>query len=61
MKVETNGLKIVLDADEISDFWNIILFAKDLHNERSKKGEGCMSQSELQLANKLIEITEKFN
>lgn len=36
------------------------MFAKDLHNERAKRKESCITSSELKLAEELIKITEKF-
>ena len=60
MKAEVSNLKIILEENEIIDFWNIVMFAKDLHNERLKNGQSCMSVSELKLANSLIELTDKI-
>ena len=60
MKCKTETLTIILNENEIDDFWNIIMFAKDLHNERTNKKEGCMTTSELKLANEIISVVEKF-
>lgn len=60
MKCGAEKLTIVLDENEIDAFWNIIMFAKDLHAERTKRNESCMTESELKLANELISVTEKF-
>ena len=60
MKLVFDNLKIELESQqEIQDFWNIVMFALDLHTERNKKGESCMTESELELAKKLSDITEK--
>lgn len=60
MRLVLDNLKIELEnQQEIRDFWNVICFAIDLHAERTKKGENCMSEDELKLAKQLKEITEK--
>ncbi len=60
MRLVLDNLKIELESQqEIQNFWNIIMFALDLHNERTKKGESCMTEDELKLAKKLEEITNK--
>lgn len=60
MRIVLNNLKIELEnQEEIQDFWNIVMFALDLHNEKAGTGEPCMTESELELAKKLKEITEK--
>lgn len=60
MRLVLDNLKIELETQqEIQDFWNIVMFALDLHNERIKNGGSCMTQDELKLANKLEEITHK--
>lgn len=60
MRLVLDNLKIELEnSDEIREFWNVIMFALDLHSERTKKGEPCMTESELKLAKKLEEITNK--
>lgn len=60
MKLVLDNLKIELETQqEIQDFWNIVMFALDLHNERTKKGEVCMTEDELKLAKKLEGITHK--
>lgn len=60
MKCKAETLSIVLNENEIDDFWNIIMFAKDLHAERTSKKESCMSTSELKLADEIISVVEKF-
>lgn len=60
MKVTTKGIEIHLEQEEISDFVNIILFAKDYHEQQTKAGECCMTKAELKLADELIEITDKL-
>jgi len=58
MRLVLDNLKIELESQqEIRDFWNIIMFALDLHNERAKIGKPCMTENELKLAKKLEEIT----
>jgi hypothetical protein len=60
MKLVLNNLKIELEnQQEIRDFWNVISFALDLHAEREKDNKSCMTEDELKLAKKLIDITEK--
>ena len=54
------SLTLRFDENEVSLLWNIVMFAKDLHDERAKKGEPCMTTGELALANELIGITEKI-
>lgn len=60
MKITSNGIDIHLEQEEISVFWNIIMFALDYHEEKTEKGESCMYDSELKLANELLEITDKL-
>jgi len=60
MKITSEGINIHLEQEEISVFWNIIMFAKDYHNEKTNKGETCMYDNELKLANELLEITDKL-
>ena len=60
MRAIFDNLKIELETQqEIQDFWNIVMFALDLHSERTKKGESCMTESELKLANELKKSTYK--
>lgn len=60
MNVEYTSLKIEFESEEeIKDFWNVVMFALDLHSERQKEGRSCMTESELALANKLETITHK--
>lgn len=60
MRVESNGITIHLERDEIMDFWNVIMFALDWQNYAEKNGKSTMTESELSLANKLAEITDKI-
>ena len=60
MKITSKGIEIHLEQEEISDFVNIILFAKDYHEKEKKDGKCCMTKAELKLADELIEITEKL-
>lgn len=53
-------ITIQFDEDEINLLWNVVMFAKDLHNERTKKGEPCMTENELRLADALIDLTERI-
>lgn len=60
MRLVLDNLKIELESQqEIQDFWNIIMFAIDFHNECAKYGKSCMTEDELKLAHKLEEITNK--
>lgn len=60
MRVVLDNLKIELEnQEEIRDFWNVIMFALDLHAERQKEGKSCMCDSELKLAKELERITNK--
>ena len=60
MRLVLDNLKIELEnQQEIRDFWNIISFALDLQAERDEQGKPCMHESELKLAKRLQEITEK--
>lgn len=60
MRLVLDNLKIELEnQQEIRDFWNVVSFALDLQAERDKKGESCMTESELKLAKKLQEITHQ--
>ena len=60
MRLVLDNLKIELEnQQEIQDFWNIVCFALDLQAEREETDKPCMSKSELKLAKKLAEITEK--
>ena len=60
MKCRTETISIVLNENEITDFWNIIMFAKDLHVERISKNECCMTTTELKLVDEMIKVVEKF-
>ena len=61
MKIKSNGIDIHLDQEEISTFWNIIMFAIDYNEEKTKQGEYCMYDRELKMANELLEIPGKLN
>ena len=61
MEITCNEIKIVLTKDEIEDFKNIVLFALDLQAERDKENKPCMYESELKLANELVDILEKIS
>lgn len=58
MRVESIGITISLEQDEIIDFWNIVMFALDLQAERDKQGKPCMTESEKKFAKKLVDILE---
>lgn len=60
MKVDSKGIVIHLEQDEISKFWNILMFAKDHHTQETKKGNTCMYDSELKLCDALLDITGKL-
>lgn len=60
MRLVLDNLKIELEnQQEIRDFWNIIMFALDLHASREGTDEPRMDDSELALAKKLASVTEK--
>lgn len=60
MRLVLDSLKIELEnQQEIRDFWNIIMFALDLHASREGTDEPRMTDSELALAKKLASVTEK--
>jgi len=61
MIIQSKGISIELEQDEIDAFCNIIMFALDLQAERDKENKLCMNAKELKLAKKLVEITEKIN
>lgn len=60
MRIESNGITIYLEKDEIQDFWNIVMFALDWQGYAEKNGKSTMTENELKLANKLAEITDKI-
>ena len=60
MKVESKGIVIHLEQDEIGELWDILTFAKDHHIQETKKGKTCMFPSELKLCDALLDITEKL-
>jgi hypothetical protein len=60
MKAKAPQLVIILEEDEVKTFWNIVLFALDLHAERIKNGECCMFERELKLAKELADLTGKL-
>lgn len=60
MKVETNGIRINLTQDELDLMLNIVEFALDLHEERYKQDKPCMTDSELYLANELVNILQRI-
>ena len=60
MRLVLDSLKIELESQqEIRDFWNVISFALDLQAQRDEENKPCMTESELKLAKRLQEITEK--
>lgn len=60
MTIKNKGLTIELENEnEIEIFWNVVAFALDLHNERIGKGKSCMSDEELQMANRLFNATKE--
>ena len=60
MKVDSKGIVIHLEQDEISSFWNILMFAKDYHTQETENGKTCMYDRELKLCDALLDITEKL-
>ena len=60
MKIKSCGINIELEQDEIVDLWNVIMFALDLQAERDKENEPCMTDDELKLAKKLVNILENI-
>lgn len=59
MRVERDKITIELEnSNEIDDFWNIVMFALDLHQERQNVGKSCMTESELNMADKLVNLTK---
>lgn len=60
MKVVSNGIDIHLDQEEVIDFWNIIAFALDYHEQQTKNGNSCMTICEYKLAKQLEEIVDKI-
>ena len=60
MKIESNGITIYLEQNEICDFWNIVAFALDLQDERDKEQRPCMTDDELRLARKLHKILDEL-
>ena len=58
MITKSKGLSIELEnGDEVDIFWNIVAFALDLHNERTKNGQSFMTKEELQMAHWLYDAT----
>ena len=57
MTIETNGIIIKLEADEVNTLYQLILFALD-YNEIQRKGmySEVLNKEELNMANKLCEI-----
>jgi hypothetical protein len=60
MKIESQGITISLTKEEITDLWNIILFAFDWQDSEITKDKPKMNDSELKLANELYDILNKF-
>ena len=59
MRLTQNNITIELEnEDEIRHFWNIIAFALDLQAIREKEGNPCMTDTELEMAQKLYDLTE---
>lgn len=55
-----NNITIDLEnEDEIRHFWNIVMFAIEHHKEKAEKGEPLMTDDELKMAKKLVDVTEK--
>ena len=49
---------VVFEKDKSGIHYNE--YDKDYHDEKTNKGEICMYDSELKLANELLEITDKL-
>ena len=60
MKAESNGITIYLEKDEIVDLWNIIMFAFDWQKYAEKNEKPTMNESELKLANEILDVTNKI-
>ena len=60
MKVESNGITIHLEQDEVVDMWNIIMFALDWQSSELTKDKPKMNEHELKLANELQETLDKI-
>lgn len=59
MRLVLDNLKIELESQqEIKDFWNVIMFALDLHSRCEKEGKPCMTEDELKLAKRLANTLE---
>lgn len=55
MKIESNGVTIHLEQNEIMDFWNIIMFALDYQVVKQ-----AMTENELKLARELADTVDKI-
>lgn len=59
MRLVFDNLKIELEnQQEVMDFWDIIMFALDLHASREGTDEPRMTDRELALAKKLASLAE---
>lgn len=56
MKIESQGITIHLEQEEITDFVNIIMFARDYYYDKEKAGIQTMTTSELRLSKQLVDI-----
>jgi len=60
MTVESNGITIHLEKNEIENLWNIVMFAFDWQEYAEKNGKPTMRESELKLAKEIVDITDKI-
>lgn len=60
MKVNSKGIQIELEQDELDDLWNIIMFARDWQDSDVTKNKPKMTDSELKLADDLLDILNKL-
>ena len=60
MRIESKGITITLEQEEIIDLWNIIMFAFDWQDSEITKDKPKMTERELQLAHELFDILDKL-
>lgn len=61
MRIETNEISITFDKEELRYLREIVLFALDLHAERTSRKEPCMTDNEEEFAEKLNKVLNYYD
>lgn len=61
MRIDTSEITFTFDREELRHLREIVLFALDLHAERTMKKEPCMTDDEEKFAAKLNKVLSCYN